>query len=95
MFVLHDSNRNRGGCCPVKTTCPAANRDIQSTFSNSFDLKILRNGISDQTSLIIAQWHGTPSGHLLRDALGCVAKVSFEDYNEICCSSNKWFKVCL
>jgi hypothetical protein len=80
----------------VKTSCNAVNRDPTARLIYEFDLNISGNGLNSESSLIFVQWHGSPSGQLLRDAYNCEAKISYEDFKKICCESeNEWMKVFL
>ena len=52
----------------MKTKCPAVNYGIENKFEYSFDLNIRKNGLGPDSSFIMVQWHGTPTGQLLRDS---------------------------
>lgn len=49
---------------------------------------------SHSSSYIMVQWHGSPAATKLRDAFGCVTKISFTDFSSICNDDKEnWYKV--
>ena len=42
-------------------------KSIENKFVYNFDVNIRSSGLGANSSLIMMQWHGTPTGQLLRD----------------------------
>ena len=85
-------NRKRHLPCDFKHLCPAVNANPKAHHVYEFDFKIAENTLNQDSSLILVQFHGTPAETKMRDAFGCVTKLSFQDYSKIC-NNNDWYQV--
>lgn len=64
--------------------CPVVNMPIEAVHTYQYQVKINRDDFPSMGSYIMAQWHGTSDGKIVRDDLGCVARISDDDLVSLC-----------
>jgi len=64
--------------------CQVVNKPIEAVHTYKYNLYVDSKDWPETGSYIMAQWHGTSDGKILRDDSGCVARVTDEDLVSLC-----------